>query len=66
MIGDVLFAITDGEVDLAAFEIRQKEIAEKRTEANREKKRLETLLTNMRPPTAQEPTEEKSAEQLTS
>lgn len=65
MLGDVLYAITNGEVDLAEFEIRQKEIAEKRTEANREKKRLETLLSNMRAPTNNDPQEEQSAEQLT-
>jgi len=58
MLADVLFTITGGKVDLAAFEIKHKEAFEKRSDANREKKRLATLLTSIRPPTDSDPTEE--------
>lgn len=65
MLGDVLYAITGGKVDLASFELRHKEAFDKRTDANREKKRLTTILTSMRPPTDADPTDEISVADLT-
>lgn len=65
MLGDVLFAITDGKVDLASFELKHNEAFEKRTDANREKKRLTTILTTMRPPTDSDPKDEIAVGDLT-
>lgn len=65
MISDVLYAITDGKIDLANFEQRYKSVFEKRSEENREKKRLSTILTTMRPPTQEDPCSIISAEEIT-
>jgi DNA repair exonuclease SbcCD ATPase subunit len=65
MLADVLYSITEGELDLADFEVRRKEAYDKRSEANREKKRLTPILTQMAPPVVDDPTEEISVEDLT-
>lgn len=65
MLADVLYAITEGELDLAAFEARHKVAFESRSEINREKKRLSALITQMAPPTGQDPNEEISITDLT-
>ena len=58
MLADVLYSITEGELDLATFDARHKEAFAQRSEANREKKRLTALITQMAPPTGKDPTEE--------
>lgn len=65
MLADVLYTITQGDLDLAEFDVRHREAFEARSDANREKRRLGTLLTQMAPPTADDPSEEASAEDLT-
>ncbi len=65
MLADVLYSITEGEVDLAAFDANHKEAFEKRSDCNREKKRLATLLTQMAPPLATDPEELLSVSDLT-
>ena len=65
MLADVLYTITNGELDLASFDVEHKEAYLQRTEINREKTRLTALLTQMAPPTAEDPTEEISVDDLT-
>jgi DNA repair exonuclease SbcCD ATPase subunit len=64
MLGDLLFKLTDGQVNLTDFDNQRNKLYEERTDQNREKKRLTTLLTNIRPPTDADPQEEQSAEEL--
>ena len=65
MLADVLYTITEGKLDLAEFDVRYKADFEARSEINREKKRLASIITQMAPPTAEDPTEEISIEDLT-
>jgi len=65
MLADLLFKITDGKLNLADFDARIQTAYESRTDANREKKRLASLLANVRPPTDQDPAEEWSSLDLT-
>lgn len=65
MLSDLLFKITDGKLNLADFDARKTEAYDARTDANREKKRLASLLANVRPPTDAEPTDELSSLDLT-
>lgn len=65
MLSDLLFKITDGKLDLADFDARKQAAYDSRTDANREKKQLSSLLANLRPPTDQDPTEELSSLDLT-
>ena len=65
MLADVLYQITEGKVDLADFDVRHQEAYDKRTEINKEKRRLTVLLTQMAPPTATDPEEEVSVTDLT-
>jgi len=65
MLADVLYNITEGAVDLADFDVQHKEAFEQRSEANKEKKRLGALLTQVAPPTEVDPTEEISSQDLT-
>lgn len=65
MLGDLLFRLTDGKVDLAEFDRRKQILFDSRTEMNREKKRLTSILTSFRPPTASESAEEVSVDDLT-
>lgn len=65
MLADVLYSITEGELDLADFDVQYKADFEARSEANREKKRLTSIITQMTPPVADDPTEEVSVEDLT-
>lgn len=64
MLSDTLFNITDGEVDLAHFDARRQVIFDQRTEDNRQKKTLVTLLNTMAPPTDVDPTDEVSIDDL--
>lgn len=64
LLGDLLYNLTDGKVDLAEFERQRTELYGERTDLNREKKRLTTLLTTFKPPTDDEPTEEVSVDDL--
>lgn len=65
MLSDLLFKITDGKLNLADFDARKQAAYDARTDANREKKQLTSLLANLRPPTDQDPTEELSSLDLT-
>jgi hypothetical protein len=65
LLSDILFKITDGKLNLADFDARKQEAYDARTDANRQKKQLASLLANLRPPTDQEPTEEISSSDLT-
>ena len=65
MLSDLLFKITDGKLNLADFDAKKQDAYDARTEANREKKRLASLLANLRPPMDGEPTEEVSSADLT-
>lgn len=64
MLSDLLFKITGGKLNLADFDARKQASYDARTDANREKKRLASLLANLRPPTDAEPTEELSSADL--
>jgi AAA15 family ATPase/GTPase len=65
MLSDLLFKITDGKLNLADFDARKQAAYDARTDANREKKRLASLLANLKPPTDAEPSEELSSLELT-
>jgi len=65
MLADVLYSITEGELDLASFDARRLEAFNQRSEANREKKRLTSIIAQMAPPTGSDPTEEISVDALT-
>jgi len=65
MLSDLLYKITDGKLNLADFDARKQEAYDARTEANREKKRLASLLANLRPPIDTDPQEEISSSDLT-
>lgn len=64
MLGDILFKLTGGKLDLTAYEVRKKTAYDARTDANRERKNLVSLLTNICPPTGSDPTEEISSVEL--
>lgn len=66
MLSDLLYSITNGKLNLADFDARKHEAYEQRTDANREKKRLASLLANIRPPVDSDPKEEVSILDLTS
>lgn len=66
MLSDLLFKITEGKLNLADFDVRKQEAYDARTDANREKKRLASLLANIRPPVDTDPQEEISSTELTS
>lgn len=65
MLSDLLFKITDGKLNLADFDARKQEAYDARSDANREKKRLASLLANLRPPIDADPQEELSSLDLT-
>jgi hypothetical protein len=65
MLADVLYSITEGELDLANYDVQHKEAFEARSSLNKDKKRLTALVTQMAPPLATDPTEEISVEDLT-
>lgn len=66
MLADLLFTITNGQTNLADFENRKTTVSILRTDANRERKRVATLLTQFVVPSPQEPAEEVQAEDLVS
>ena len=66
MLGDLLFRLTEGKVDLGEFDRRKQELFDSRTDMNREKKRLTNILTSFRPPSSAEAVEEVSVDDLTS
>lgn len=65
MLGELLYTLTNGKVDLAEFERRRDKLYEERTDKNREQKRLTTILSTIKPPTEQDPQEETSVSDLT-
>jgi DNA repair exonuclease SbcCD ATPase subunit len=65
MLADVLYKITQGQLDLANFDARFEEAKEQRKEVKKEFQRLTTLLTQMRPPTQEDPTDEIAVTDLT-
>jgi len=65
LLSDLLFKITEGKLNLADFDAKKQEAYDARTEANREKKRLASLLANLRPPVDADPREEISVTDLT-
>jgi DNA repair exonuclease SbcCD ATPase subunit len=64
MLGDLLFNLTEGEVNLAEFDSKRQQLYEERTELNREKRRLTGVLTSFRPPVDADPREEVSIADL--
>lgn len=64
MLSDLLFKLTQGKLDMADFERRREEAYTARADANRERKRLATLITHVTPPKAGEPTDELAAQDL--
>jgi len=64
MLADLLFTLTQGKVDMAEFERRREGAYAARTDANRERKRLATLVTQVTPPRADEPADEIAAQDL--
>lgn len=60
MLGDILLELTNGSVNLAEFDAKIEEAAEERKLVKREVKRLESLVSNMRAPTSNDPTKEES------
>lgn len=64
MLSDLLFMLTQGKLDMADFERRREESYAARADANRERKRLATLITQVTPPKIGEPTEELAAQDL--
>jgi len=65
MLADILYDITEGELDLASFDAKHKEAFTARTDANREKKRLMTSLAQLAPPTDADPDEEIAVADIT-
>lgn len=65
MLADVLYSITGGKVDLADFDVRHQAAFEARTELNKEKRRLATIITTISPPVQSDPTDELSIADLT-
>jgi DNA repair exonuclease SbcCD ATPase subunit len=66
LLGDILFKLTDGKLDLAEFDKKKEEDYNARTTLNREKSRINALLTNIAPPSDKDPVNEKSVVALTS
>jgi len=64
LLGDLVYSLTEGKVDLASFDVLIEQAKEERREVNREKKRLETVLSSLAPPRAGEPDEEVSSKDL--
>lgn len=64
MLADLLFTLTQGKLDMSAFERRREEAYAARTDANRERKRLATLVTQVTPPRGDEPVDEIAAQDL--
>jgi hypothetical protein len=64
MLSDLLFMLTQGKLDMADFERRREESYTARADANRERKRLATLITQVTPPKIGEPTDELAAQDL--
>lgn len=65
MLADVLYTITEGELDLSSFDVRREEAYNRRKDANKEKQRLATSLSNIAPPVGTDPQEEISISDLT-
>lgn len=47
VLSDLLFTLTGGAVDLTSFDTRRKELYDERTELNRDKKRLEAVVSSL-------------------
>jgi DNA repair exonuclease SbcCD ATPase subunit len=65
-LGDLLYNLTGGKVNLAEFDRQIEALYTDRTDLNREKKRLTTLLTTFKPPTDAEPDTEVSVDNVSS
>ena len=63
---NLLFRLTGGKCDLHEFDRRHAVAYEKRTDLNKEKKRLSGMLSTILPPTATDPTQEQSVANLSS
>lgn len=64
LLGDLLFKLTEGKLDLAEFDKKKDDAYNQRTDLNREKNRIATLITNIVPPADSDPLEEKSVSEL--
>lgn len=64
VLADLLFRLTNGTLDLVNLENRSESIRALRTDANREQKRLTTLLTQIVPPNTKESVIETNVEDL--
>lgn len=65
ILGDLLYRLTGGKCDLHEFDRRHKEAYDKRTDLNKEKKRLAGTVSSILPPTGTDPTQERSVVDLT-
>jgi DNA repair exonuclease SbcCD ATPase subunit len=65
LLSDLLFKLTDGKFDVSEFERRHNKAYEERSEQNRDKKRLDGMVSTILPPTDKDPTEESSVSDLT-
>lgn len=63
-LSDLLFGISGGKVDLIGFDTKKQAIFEKRTDSNKEVKRLVAVMANIKPPLKNEPTIEISVAEL--
>lgn len=64
LLGDLLFKLTEGKLDLAEFDKQKEDAYNQRTDLNREKNRIATLVTSIAPPADSDPLEEKSVSEL--
>lgn len=65
MIADLLYNTTGGKTDLGAFDRKYQELYDQRSDINKERKRLISLLTSIAPPTQNDPIEEISIADIT-
>jgi len=63
-LADLLYNLTDGKFDVSEFERRHNKAYEERTAENRDKKRLDGMISTLLPPTDKDPTTETSVAEL--
>lgn len=66
LLADLLYNLTSGKFDLSDFDSRYQKAFEQRTTENREKKRLDGIISTILPPTDKDPDEEVSVVEMTS
>lgn len=66
ILGELLYKLTNGKCDLHEFDRRHNEAYDKRTDLNKEKKRLTGTISSILPPTGTDPMQERSVIDLTS